>query len=60
MQLEAGQEFRVALENAKAVGARYVLGDRPISITMARMWAALSRWEKARLLASLLWTGARR
>lgn len=41
------------------MGARYVLGDRPISVTMARMWAALSGWEKARLLASLLWTGAR-
>lgn len=31
---------------------------RPISITMARVWAALSGWEKARLLGSLLWMGA--
>lgn len=35
------------------------LGDRPISITMARMWAALRWHEKARLLGSLLWSGLR-
>lgn len=31
---------------------------RPISVTMARVWAALSGWEKARLLGSLLLMGA--
>lgn len=31
---------------------------RLISITMARVWAALSGWEKARLLGSLLLMGA--
>lgn len=50
---------RLFLQEARAVGARYVLGDRPISVTMARTWAALSGWEKARLLGSLLWTGVR-
>jgi hypothetical protein len=33
------------------------LGDRPISITVARTWHALTFWEKAKLLASLIWTG---
>ncbi|PRW33045.1 traB domain-containing -like [Chlorella sorokiniana] len=58
MELVPGGEFRVALQEAKAIGAKYVLGDRPISITMSRVWAALSGWEKARLLGSLLWMGA--
>ncbi|KAL4428296.1 hypothetical protein ABPG75_002385 [Micractinium tetrahymenae] len=47
------------LVEARAVGARYVLGDRPISVTVARMWASLSGWEKAQLLCSLLYTAAR-
>lgn len=52
-----GEEFRVAVKEAHAVGARVVLGDRPLSITLARLWGALSLWEKWRLLSSLLWQG---
>lgn len=52
-----GEEFRVALAAARAVGAQVVLGDRPLNITLARVWGALSTWEKARLSGSLLWTG---
>ena len=36
-----------------------VLGDRPLTVTLARVWAALSFWEKIKLSASLLWTGKR-
>jgi pheromone shutdown protein TraB len=32
-----------------------VLGDRPIHITAARVWAALSTWERATLIFNLLW-----
>lgn len=52
-----GEEFRVAVKEAQAVGACVVLGDRPLKITLARVWAALSAWEKLKLTGSLLWTG---
>ena len=57
LDVAPGEEFRVAVKEAHAVGARVVLGDRPLSITLARLWAALSLWEKWRLLTSLLWQG---
>ncbi|KAI3429519.1 hypothetical protein D9Q98_005608 [Chlorella vulgaris] len=52
-----GEEFRVALREAHAIGAQVVLGDRLLSITLARVWAALGMWEKVKLTGSLLWTG---
>lgn len=35
------------------------LGDRPMSITLARVWSALSAWDKTRILGSLLYMGLR-
>ena len=32
---------------------------RPVSVTLARVWAALSLWEKVKLIGQLLWTGLR-
>lgn len=58
LDVRPGEEFRVAFREARAVGAQVVLGDRPASITFARTWAALGGWQKARLLASLLRSGA--
>lgn len=52
-----GEEFRVALREAHAVGAQVVLGDRPLTVTLARVWRALSFWEKLKLSTMLLWTG---
>ena len=54
-----GEEFRVALREAHALGAHVVLGDRPLTITLARVWHALSLWEKLKLTGTLLWTGLR-
>ena len=34
-----------------------VLGDRPLTVTLARLWGALSLWEKLKLSGQLLWTG---
>jgi hypothetical protein len=34
--------------------AQVILGDRPVGITVKRLWAALSLWDKVRLLWSLL------
>lgn len=47
----------MAVQEAKEVGAAVVLGDRPLGITIARVWRSLSLWEKWKLSFSLLWTG---
>lgn len=39
------------------VGAKVSLGDRLVSITVARTWAAFSRWEKFKFIFELLWIG---
>ena len=39
------------------VGAKISLGDRLVSITLARTWAALSTWEKTKFIFELLWVG---
>lgn len=36
-----------------------VLGDREVTVTLARVWHALSLWEKLKLTGTLLWTGLR-
>ena len=57
LDVAPGEEFRVAVREAQSIDACVVLGDRPLSITLSRLWAALSLWEKWRLLGTLLWTG---
>lgn len=39
------------------VGAKVMLGDRPVRVTLARCWAALSRWARVRFIGSLMWGG---
>ena len=39
------------------IGAQIVLGDRLVSITLARAWASLGHWERVRCLCSLLFGG---
>lgn len=36
-----------------------VLGDRELTVTLARVWHALGLWEKLKLTGTLLWTGLR-
>ena len=43
--------------NGLQVGAKVMLGDRPVRVTLARCWAALSRWSRIRFIFSLLWGG---
>jgi pheromone shutdown protein TraB len=49
-----GAEFRAAYESGKVMGSNVVLGDRPISITLARCWNALSGWERLKFGWGLL------
>ena len=39
------------------IGAKVMLGDRPVRVTLARCWASLSRWSRMRFIFSLLWGG---
>eukprot|EP01102_Stenamoeba_stenopodia_P012192 TRINITY_DN3817_c0_g1_i1.p1 TRINITY_DN3817_c0_g1~~TRINITY_DN3817_c0_g1_i1.p1 ORF type:complete len:325 (-),score=54.58 TRINITY_DN3817_c0_g1_i1:32-931(-) len=51
LKVMPGGEFRVAAKEGLAVGARIELGDRPVHITLARVWNALSLREKLKLTA---------
>lgn len=57
LEVLPGEEFRVAVREAREVDARLVLGDRPLHITLARVWGALGWWKKLKLVGMLLWTG---
>jgi pheromone shutdown-related protein TraB len=43
-----------AIEAGEAVGARLVMADRSIQVTLRRTWARLGFWNKSKLLAEVL------
>ncbi|ONK74710.1 uncharacterized protein A4U43_C03F9340 [Asparagus officinalis] len=45
-----GAEFRVAFEEARSYGAKVILGDRPIQITLRRTWGKMSRWHRMKFI----------
>eukprot|EP00216_Chloropicon_sp_CCMP2111_P006553 CAMPEP_0198240976 /NCGR_PEP_ID=MMETSP1446-20131203/5941_1 /TAXON_ID=1461542 ORGANISM="Unidentified sp, Strain CCMP2111" /NCGR_SAMPLE_ID=MMETSP1446 /ASSEMBLY_ACC=CAM_ASM_001112 /LENGTH=324 /DNA_ID=CAMNT_0043923773 /DNA_START=236 /DNA_END=1210 /DNA_ORIENTATION=+ len=58
-QLEVlpGEEFRVAYAEAQSCGAKFVMGDRPVKVTLERTWHALNLFSKAKLFLYLLRAG---
>lgn len=54
LKADAGDEFRVAYEEAQRTNAAVVLGDRPVHITLQRAWRALSSVEKVGAAVFLL------
>jgi len=46
LKVEAGAEFRAAMEAATPFRSKIMLGDRPIQVTLQRVWGALTLWEK--------------
>ena len=52
-----GAEFRAAALEADAMDAMICLGDRPVHITIARVWAALSAWEKVKFIFMMIHSG---
>lgn len=48
---------KVTVRISGQVGAKVMLGDRPVRVTLARCWAALSRWARIRFICSLVWGG---
>jgi len=51
--VKPGTEMVKALEVAEEVGARTVLADRDVTITLKRTWGKLSLWEKMKLFGQL-------
>ncbi|KAF3547855.1 hypothetical protein DY000_02001708 [Brassica cretica] len=49
-----GAEFRVAYEEAHTYGGKVILGDRPVQITLKRMWAKMPLWHKVKFLYGLV------
>ncbi|KAK9285748.1 hypothetical protein L1049_024948 [Liquidambar formosana] len=43
-------DFRVAYEEARKYGAKVILGDRPIDVTLWRAWGERPLWYKAKFL----------
>jgi len=57
LNVHPGLEFRAANEEVLKIGpphCKLVLGDRPVQITLKRMWASLSPWEKVKLIFGLI------
>ncbi|GAM18907.1 hypothetical protein SAMD00019534_020820 [Acytostelium subglobosum LB1] len=48
-----GAEFITAFVEAKKIGAKIVLGDRLVEITLQRVWNSLTRWEKIKFVYCL-------
>lgn len=56
LNTSVGGEMIQGIESAKEIGAALILADRKIQTTFLRLWRKLNIWEKAKLLASLLFS----
>ncbi|GBG90727.1 hypothetical protein CBR_g51235 [Chara braunii] len=59
MDIVPGAEFRAAYEEAKDLQAVLELGDRPVKITLQRTWGRMSRWQKIKLIWTLIYDSFR-
>ncbi|XP_068668525.1 uncharacterized protein [Aristolochia californica] len=53
LEVLPGAEFRVAFEEAMSYGAKVILGDRPVHITLRRTWGKMPLWHKTKFLYSM-------
>jgi pheromone shutdown-related protein TraB len=49
-----GADMLAAIEAGEAAGARLVMADRNVQVTLKRTWALLGWWDKAKLLTELM------
>ncbi|XP_039130768.1 traB domain-containing protein-like [Dioscorea cayenensis subsp. rotundata] len=54
LEVFPGSEFRVAYEEAMGYGAKVVLGDRPVHITLRRSWGKMTLWHRTKFLYYML------
>ncbi|PKN34782.1 MAG: TraB family protein [Deltaproteobacteria bacterium HGW-Deltaproteobacteria-19] len=52
--IQPGEEMIRAIAMAEEVGARVVLADREVRITLTRIWRSIGFWKKANLLTEVL------
>lgn len=50
LEVFPGSEFRIAYEEAMSYGAKVILGDRPVQITLQRTWAKMGLLHKTKFL----------
>lgn len=50
LETTPGSEFRVAYEEGRSCGAKIILGDRPLQITLQRTWGKMSLWHRAKFV----------
>ncbi|EHA8591176.1 putative traB domain-containing protein [Cocos nucifera] len=50
LEVFPGSEFRVAFEEAMSYGAKVILGDRPVHITLRRTWGKMTLWHRIKFL----------
>ncbi|MCO5588764.1 hypothetical protein L7F22_042723 [Adiantum nelumboides] len=55
LDVRPGAEFRAAYEEALACGAKVVLGDRDVEVTLRRTWGKMSLWYKTKFIFVLLY-----
>ena len=53
-QIQPGEEMRRAVRLAEETGARLVLADRAIRVTLLRAWRKMSFWSKVRVLPDMI------
>ncbi len=54
LRIRPGEDMLAAIRKAEEIGARLVLADREIRVTLTRTWRGLSFWGKIRLIQELL------
>ena len=52
--VDPGAEMLEAINKAESIGARIVLIDRDIQITLQRFWQNMSLWEKLKMMGALV------
>ncbi|MCK5915556.1 MAG: TraB family protein, partial [Deltaproteobacteria bacterium] len=52
--VQPGAEMMAGITEAEAIGAELVLADRPIEITLKRVWGYLGLWQKMKMIFHLL------
>ncbi len=54
LDVRPGEEMIQAVESARNIGAKIVLADRDIRITLTRTWRSMGLWDRLKMLFQLL------
>ncbi len=54
LEVVPGAEFKTAYQAALKHNSIVILGDRPVDITLKRIWQGMSLWKRSKLMSNLL------